>query len=89
MKTKKLKTLQEFKNLKKGDVILVNWGEAPRKAKKIMLYHIPKVQHEHDEIICNVKLNHYFNYKMHLGLDTIGKCTSNAKVVYLIESDGE
>lgn len=50
-----------------------------------MLYEIPKVQHKEGEIICNVKLNVYFNYKMHLSLDTKGVCTSNAKEVFLIE----
>lgn len=85
MNIKKLTTLEEFQNLKVGDTILVRWGEVPRLGKRVMLYEISRVQHSYNEIICNTKSNHYFNYKMHLGLDTEGVCTSNAKEVYLVE----
>ena len=85
MNIKKLTTLEEFKNLKVGDTIIVQWGECGRGMKTVMALEIPRVQHECNEIICDVKKNIYFNYKMHLGLDTKGVCTSNAREVYLVE----
>jgi hypothetical protein len=86
----KLETLEQFKELKKGDRILVKWGECPMKEKKISFYNIPMVQHKENEIICNVKQNIYFNYKMHLGLENgDGICRSNAKEVYFIGESNE
>ena len=87
MNIKKLTTLEEFEQLKVGDTILVQWRETRKTMKKLMVYEIPRVCHNFDEIICNIKQNTYFNYKMHLGLDTLGVCTSNARGVWLIESE--
>jgi hypothetical protein len=88
MKITRLETLEQFRNLTVGQTILVKWRECGRGTKPLMLYIIPRVQHQCNEIICDVKKNVYFNYKMHLGLDTAGRNTSNAREVYLIE-DGE
>lgn len=85
MKMTKLESMDQFKNLEVGQNILVKWGECGKGTKPLMLYSIPKVQHDCNEIICDVKKNVYFNYKMHLGLDTKGNNTSNAREVYLIE----
>jgi hypothetical protein len=38
-----------------------------------------------DEIICKLKGNHYFNWKMHLGFDTPNVNTSQALSVYQVK----
>lgn len=85
----KLESLEEFEKLKKGDHILVKWSdyfvERQKNANNIMTYYIEKIQKYDPEIICRIKGNHYFNYKMHLGLDTPDINTSQALEVYLIK----
>lgn len=83
MQIKKLETLEEFQNLKKGDTILVEWYRDPYKSRRIELYEIPMTQHQEDEIICNKRQNLYFNYRLHLANE------SNTKEVYLIKSEVE
>lgn len=86
---KKLETMDEFLKLDKGDTIVVVWSDNflchTQKSKKIMMYKIYDAKHHSDEIICQIKDNHYFNYKMYLGLDTQNKNTSNARAVYKLE----
>ena len=84
MDIKKITTLEEFQNLQVGDTIIVRFGECGRGMKEIMVFNIPMVQHQYDEIICDMKKNIYFNYKMHLGIDRPGICTSNAKDVFKV-----
>lgn len=64
-----LDSIEQFKQLKKGDMILVRWSDYfvkhTKSAKPIMLYSIDKI-HLDNEIICQRKDNHYFNYSMYL-----------------------
>lgn len=66
----KLKTLNDFYNLKKGDTIVVKWGDYflshTRNSKRIMIYEIFENRKEQTEIICQWEDNHFFNYKLHL-----------------------
>ena len=63
-----LESLDQFKELKKGDEILVRWSDYyvkhTRGAKHIMVYKIPVILE--NETICQKKYNHYFNYKLYL-----------------------
>jgi len=89
MNIKKLESLEQFEKLEKGETILVIWSDFfvrhTEGASKIMVYNIEKLQKYNDEIICKIKGNHFFNYKMHLGLDTPGINTSQALEVYKLE----
>lgn len=74
---------QQFKELKKGDFIIVKWlkgyAEHTPNCKEIMSYNIYQNKSYHHEIICRIKGNHYFNYRMYLE----GK--SGALEVYKVE----
>lgn len=63
-----LENIEQFKELKKGDEILVRWSDYFVKhtqgAKLIMFYKIHMVLG--NEIICQKKYNHYFNYNLYL-----------------------
>lgn len=82
MKLQLMNKEEQFKNLKKEDLILVKWTnyfvKHTPKSKNIMLYNIYENKDSQDEIICQIKNNHYFNYKRYIqGL-------SNALEVYKI-----
>ncbi|TAN63848.1 hypothetical protein WS9_015320 [Paraclostridium sordellii 8483] len=68
MKIELLDKIEQFKQLKKGDIILVRWSDYYIKhtkgIKPIMLYEIQKILG--NEVICQSKNNHYFNYKFYL-----------------------
>lgn len=70
LKLKLMKSEEEFIALKKGDKILVKWSENwvdhMPKSEKIMFYKIHQNKTSCDEIICQWKDNHYFNYKLYL-----------------------
>lgn len=80
----KLETKEQFMNLKGGDQIVVKWSDHwvdhTPKAKKVMTYNIYQNKGQCDEIICQKKDNHYFNYLMHL------EGRSAAEEVYLISN---
>lgn len=83
---KLLKTIQDFNNLNKGDLILVKWDrftvKHTRNCDEIMYYKIHEVKRNQGEVICKLKNNHYFNYDRYLqGL-------SGAEEVYLIKNMG-
>lgn len=82
-------TLEQFEFLKKGDLINVLWSDYfvkhHKESQSSMFYEIDEVKLEKNEIICNLESNHYINYKMYLGLDSIGINTSEALEVWLIE----
>lgn len=63
-----LENIEQFKHLKKGDMILVRWSDYYIKhtkgIKPIMLYEIPKILG--NEVICQSRNNHYFNFKLYL-----------------------
>lgn len=68
-----LENIEQFKHLKKGDMILVRWSDYYIKhtkgIKPIMLYEIPKILG--NEVICQSRNNHYFNYKMYLKRNSV------------------
>lgn len=61
---------EQFKELKKGDFIIVKWSkcwvEHTPKSKDVMAYNIIENKESDKEIICRKKDNHYFNYKRYL-----------------------
>jgi len=86
---KLLTNKEEFESLKKGDTIMVVWSDYNLKhcksMKKRHTYNIVENRNEghEQEIICQIRDNHYFNYIMYLK-----KC-SNAEEVYLISEVSE
>lgn len=70
MKLKLLDTEEQFKQLQKDDLILVKWNDYfvkhTPKSKNIMFYNVYENKVLQDEIICQIKDNHYFNYKRYL-----------------------
>lgn len=82
---KKLETIKDFENLKKGYLILVQWKYHARDGKNKPLprtaaYKIYQVKKSCNEIICQCKDNIYFNYEMLI------KGESIASEVYLVRS---
>lgn len=82
MRIARLKTIEQFENLKKRDLILVKWSDYKAKhdkgCKKVMLYKIYENKKIDHEIICQKRNNHYFNYLMYLANE------SQAKQVYSV-----
>lgn len=70
MKFDLINTVEQFEQIKKGDLLLVKWSDNFLKhtqmAKKVMLYTIYENKYTDFEIICQKKDNHYFNYMMQL-----------------------
>ena len=81
MKVKLLKYKEDFEEIEIGDLILVHWKEYytrhTEEIEKVMFYKIAKIQE--NEIICNKKYNHFFNYNLYLDKK------SNALEVYKVE----
>jgi hypothetical protein len=71
MKFKKLTTIEEIENLKKGDLVLVEFDkEQPywnKEMQGVKAYNIAFVKKSHKELILKLKNNIYFNYEMYLG----------------------
>ena len=70
MKFELMNTKEQFIDIKKGELILVKWAEnwvrhTPR-SKKVTLYSIYDIKHYDEEVICQRKDNHYFNYDRYL-----------------------
>lgn len=82
MEFKKLSTKEDFLKLKKSDTIIVKWNDNAVKhnktLKKIMLYNIFDIHADDEEIICQKKGNHYFNY------DLCSNGLSSAEEVFLV-----
>jgi hypothetical protein len=70
MELKPLETLGEFENLKKGDCIIVKWSDYTVRhtpnCNRIEFYRIAENKKSQQEIICRMKGNHYFNYRMYM-----------------------
>ncbi|SCI10075.1 Uncharacterised protein [uncultured Clostridium sp.] len=68
-----LESIEQFKHLKKGDMILVRWSDYYIKhtkgIKPIMLYDIAKILG--NEVICQSRNNHYFNYEMYVKRNSV------------------
>lgn len=82
MKFIKLTEKNQFEELKRGDLIIVEWSnyyvEHVQGVKKIMSYNIYENKKICNEIICQRRYNHYFNYNMYLNGE------SNALEVYKV-----
>ena len=70
MKLELINTIEQFEQIKKGDLILVKWSDYIVRhtpyAKNIMLYNVYENKANQNEIICQIKGNHYFNYERFL-----------------------
>lgn len=68
MDIKLLDKIEQFKQLKRGDMILVMWSDYYIKhtkgIKPIMIYEVAKILG--NEVICQSKNNHYFNFILYL-----------------------
>lgn len=87
MNNKKLNTIEDFENLKKGDFLAVEWNRNAyykNKYCRFAVYEIFENKKDTKEIILQKKNNVYFNYEMYLN-PKIG--ISNAENVTLIYSD--
>lgn len=82
MKLKKLTTIEEFENLKPGDIVVVEYDEKQpywnREMQGIKSYNIHSVKTRQKELILQIKNNHYFNYEMYLKGTSVVK---NASIV--------
>jgi len=81
MNFKKLETIHDFENLKEGDRIIVKWSDyfiKNHKAKKIKMYYEIDTIPEQQDVICQCRENHYFNW------DLFVKGQSWAEEVYLV-----
>lgn len=81
MKVKLLECKEDFEEIEIGDLILVHWSDyytrRTEKIEEVMFYKIANIQK--NEIICNRKYNHFFNYSLYLDKK------SNALEVYKVE----
>ncbi len=87
IKTKQLCTLEDFKSVKEGDWLAVEWkldSYIGNKRTRFAVYQVIEVKERLAEIILQRKNNVYFNYL--LFLDLMEGC-SNAKRVTLISSN--
>jgi len=92
--TKKLKTTSDFEQIKKGDILAVEWHRDSYIGNKRTRFAVYTVYENHnndgkydkEEIILQLKNNVYFNYKLFLD-PTMG--SSNAKSVVLISTKRE
>lgn len=89
--TKELKALPDFENLKKGDVVAVEWRRDVQKTRKtrtrFAVYEVADNLVNQTEIILEKKLNVYFNYNMFLNPAVHG--VSNVRAITLIATNGE
>jgi hypothetical protein len=84
IEVKDLKTVEDFENLKKGDIVIVEWKRDSYKNNsrtRFASYEIFLNKKESHEIILQKKNNVYFNYEMFLNPE-IG--ISNIKYIKLI-----
>lgn len=83
--TKELKTLEDFKNIAKGDILACEWHRdvyEGNKRLRFQIYTVVNNKETSNEIILNKKFNTYFNYDMFLSPDE----SSNLKSAILIKS---
>lgn len=77
MQLKKLTTIEEFENLKQGDIVVVEYDEKQpywnKKMQGIKSYNIHSVKTRQKELILQIKNNHYFNYEMYLNGTSVVK----------------
>lgn len=84
--TTELKTFEDFKQLKKGDIVACefhrNMNQGIKLTFRFKVFEVVENKQTTDEIILNKKFNNYFNYKMF----TDGDSGSNLKSATLITS---
>ena len=86
--TKQLKDLEDFKELKKGDIVAVEWrrdvntNKRGTKRTRFATYEIADNLKRQKEIILQKPMNIYFNYMMFLEPEKHG--VSNARSITLI-----
>jgi hypothetical protein len=84
--TRDLTTLEDFENLKKGDVVACEFYRNIHDYPKVYRFGVFKValnKSSHKEIILQKKNNVYFNYEMFLSGE------GNLKQIKLIECDAQ
>lgn len=84
--TKELKTVSDFKSLKKGDLVACEWHRDQYEGKggiRFNTYIVFENKEHTSEIILNRKFNIYFNYDMFLFPEKDG--SSNLKSIVLIQ----
>ena len=89
IQTKDIETLEDFKRLKKGDLVAVEWRRDMyfgNKEARFGTYQIIENKERTTEIILQEKNNVYFNYSMFLNPEKEG--ISNCKSIMLIRSVG-
>ncbi len=87
IQTKDIEKLEDFKRLKKGDIVAVEWRRNCRVGKeetRFATYTIVENKERTTEIVLQIKGNVYFNYTMFLNPETEGY--SNCKAITLIRS---
>jgi len=87
IQTKDIETLEDFKRLKKGDIVAVEWRRHAfvlNAMKRFATYTIVENKERTTEIVLQTKNNVYFNYSMFLNPETEGY--SNCKAITLIRS---
>ncbi len=89
--TKQLEELADFENLRKGDVVVVEWrrdvptNKRGTKKTRLASYEVVDNLIRQTEIILQMPLNIYFNYMMFLEPEEHG--VSNVRSIMLITSD--
>lgn len=87
IQTKDIETLDDFKRLKKGDLVAVEWKRdnyIGDKRTRFATYTILENKERTTEIILQKKNNVYFNYSMFLNPKEVG--VSNCKSIILLRS---
>lgn len=74
---KPLTCLEDFENLKKGDVVAcefkINIHDMPREPYRFRVFEVAENKARTKEIILQIKNNIYFNYEMYLNEESILK----------------
>lgn len=88
IKTKNITTEEDFKSLKKGDLVAVEWKRdnfINNKRTRFATYNIVENKERTNEIILQTKNNVYFNYSMFLAPEKDG--SSICKTIMLIYTE--
>lgn len=84
--TQNIETLEDFQELKKGDLVAVEWKRDMyfgNKQTRFGTYEIAENEERSTEIILQKKHNVYFNYMMFLNPKELG--SSNLKSIILLK----
>jgi len=87
--TKELRNLEDFQELKKGDVVAVEWRRDVQQTKKkrtrFASYEVVDNKADQTEIILQKAMNVYFNYSMFLNPKEMG--VSNVRAITLLRTE--